>query len=92
MNQALEKKIQEMYASVPEHIREDMVEAAIWARDTLMRHEGAGHLIHVTAHHANATVVCSFAKPEWAGDHCGRECEEAAEAIVIAVCEYLCGA
>lgn len=36
-------------------------------------------------------VVCSFAKPEWSGDHSGRGMDHGAEAIVMAVCEYIAG-
>lgn len=88
---ALEKKIIAAYKAVPEYIREDMVEAAIWARDTLMRHEGAGHHFELTAE-ADGLLCCSFAKAEWSGDHAGEPMPTASEAIVRAVCEYLCGA
>jgi hypothetical protein len=37
-------------------------------------------------------VCCSFAKPSWKGDHCGRGMEHGAQAMVMAVCEYLNGA
>lgn len=85
------EKILEMYESVPEHIREDIVEAGIWARDYMMRKEGEGHEFFVTAN-KDGTVTCSFAKPEWAGDHSSRGMEHGAQAIVMAVCEYVNGA
>ena len=78
------------YAAVPEHVREDIVEAGIWARDVLMRREGEGHCIYVTAA-KDGLVVCSFAKPEWSGDHSGTPMGHGAEAIVMAVCEYFAG-
>lgn len=90
-NKELENKIQEMYYNVPEHIREDIVEASIWAKDTLTKHEGEGHLIHLSTD-SKGSIVCSFAKPSWSGDHCGRPMNDGAEAIVVAVCEYMCGA
>lgn len=87
----VEAAVQAAYAAVPEHIREDICEAARWARDTLMRHEGAGHQFYVTAN-KDGTVCCSFAKVEWAGDHSSRGMEHGAQAMVMAVCEYLNGA
>lgn len=45
----VEARIQAAYATVPEHIKADTVDAAIWARSTLTHREGAGHEIHVTA-------------------------------------------
>ena len=87
----LEARIQAAYAAVPEYIRDDICEATKWARETLTNLEGAGHQIYVTAA-GDGLVCCSFAKVEWAGDHCGRGMEQGAEAIVIAVCEYINGA
>lgn len=88
----LEKSIIDSYNAVPEHIREDIVEAGVWARDTLRDHEGLGHQFYVVSNGSDGMVVCSFAKPEWAGDHCSRPMESGSEAIVMAVCEYLNGA
>lgn len=90
-NLELEARIQEAYSKVPEHIRDDICEATKWARATLTKLEGAGHQFYVTAA-GEGLVCCSFAKPDWAGDHCGRGMDHGAEAIVIAVCEYLNGA
>ena len=86
-----EDRIQAMYARTPEFAKENIGEAYAWATKTLTEREGAGHSVYVTAH-GEGMVSCSFAKPEWAGDHSGRGMEHAAEAIVMAVCEYLCGA
>lgn len=81
---------QKAYDAVDADIKEDIVEAANWARKTLTDHEGRGHQILVTAD-SNGLVVCSFAKPSWPGDHCGPPMEEGAQAIVMAVCSYLSG-
>lgn len=89
--QVREQRIQEMYANVPAYIKEDICEAALWTRTTLTDLEGSGHCIYVTADE-DGLVCCSFAKPSWAGDHCGRGMEDGAQAMVMAVCEYLCGA
>lgn len=78
------------YKSISEFIREDIVEASAWARKTLTDFEGSGHEIFVTAA-KDGLVQCSFAKPSWAGDHSGRPMEHGAQAIVMAVCEYLEG-
>lgn len=86
----LEANIQASYDAVPDDIREDIVKAGVWARETLTNFEGSGHEIFVTA--SGDRVVCSFAKPEWAGDYCGRGMDHGAEAIVMAVCEYINGA
>lgn len=91
LNPALEARVQAAYAAVPEHIRDDICEATKWARETLTNLEGAGHEFYVTAG-SDGLVRCSFAKSEWAGDHCGRGMEHGAEAIVMAVCEYMSGA
>jgi hypothetical protein len=80
-----------MYDGIHASTKEDICEASAWARETLTNHEGTGHLIEVTSHHALKLVVCSFAKTEWSGDHCGSPMETGSEAIVMAVCEYLCG-
>ena len=92
MNYAeIDARIMAQYESVPEHIREDICEASKWAKQTLMEHEGAGHEFYITAG-AAGVVCCSFAKPSWKGDHCGRGMEHGAQAMVMAVCEYLNGA
>jgi len=89
----LETRIQEMFANIHEEIREDITLAAVWARDTLAEREGRGHIIQVSdAYQMEGFVVCSFAKPEWSGDHCGAPMPDGSQAIVRAVCEYLCGA
>lgn len=88
---ALETRILADYDAVPEYIRDDIVEASVWARKKLTQHDGAGHQIYVTAD-TKGLVVCSFAKPSWPRDHCGRGMDHGAEAIVMAVCEYLNGA
>ncbi len=87
----IEAKILADYEAVPEHIRDDICEASAWAKDKLMRHEGEGHQFYITSH-SDGGVVCSFAKVEWSGDHCSRSMEHGAEAMVMAVCEYLNGA
>jgi hypothetical protein len=86
------ERAQIMFNELPEHLRTDLVEAAIWARDTLRDKEGAGHHFELSPDGVNGgTMSCSFAKPEWPGDHSGAYMPTAAEAITIAVCEYLCG-
>ena len=80
----------EMFNQVPEYIRSDLVEAAVWARKTLTDHEGSGHDLQITGDSSQG-LSCSFAKPSWSGDHSGAYMDTASEAIVIAVCEYLCG-
>lgn len=87
----LEQRIQKRYASISDDIKDDIELAARWAKEVLRDHEGSGHLLFVSASGANR-VCCSFAKPEWPGDHCGRGMDHGAEAIVMAVCEYLEGA
>lgn len=83
-----EDQIQKSYDLVPEYIKEDMLSSITWATDRLTDFDGSGHRIVVTAS-GDGLVCCSFAKPEWAGDHCGRGMETASEAIVMAVIEYL---
>lgn len=83
------QQLQETYSLVPDFVREDIVEACIWARKVLTEFEGSGHEFHLT--YQNDSFYCSFAKPEWSGDHCGTGMSSATEAIIMSVCEYLCG-
>lgn len=78
------------FNKVSPDIREDIERAAKWARKTLRDHEGSGHSFHLNAT-KDGMFQCSFAKPEWSGDHCSKPMPEAPEAIVMAVCEYLNG-
>ncbi len=85
------KAAREMYKKVPDSAKlGDLFDALSWARDTLRDKEGLGHQFHIHAT-INEMFQCSFAKPEWGGDHCSDEYPEAEEAIIMAVCEYLCG-
>lgn len=86
-----EQKAVALYDALPDHLKSDMIEAAIWARETLTKHEGSGHHFELIAHDYEGTLSCNFAKAEWAGDHSGSYMGTAAEAICIAVCEYLGG-
>jgi hypothetical protein len=89
---ALYQTAVERFNAVPEAIREDLVEALIWARDTLRDKEGAGHDFQLSPDGVNeGTMCCSFAKPEWPGDHCGPYRGQASHAVIMAVCTYLCG-
>lgn len=78
------------YEAVPDHFKEDVIDAAIWARETLTQHEGGGHHFEISAE-KDGLLSVSFAKPRWAGDHSGEPMPTAAEAFVMAVCEYLNG-
>lgn len=92
----LENRIQAKYNSVDRYIKEDVGEAIKWAKETLTKHEGDGHSFYISSRQFKDSghwgVCCSFAKPEWGGDHCSRAMQEGSEAVVMAVCEYLCGA
>lgn len=88
---ALEARITERYDAVPAYVKEDIVEACVWARDVLTRHEGGGHQFQIVADH-DGSFCCAFAKPSWGGEHPGGWMPTVEEAIVMSVCEYLCGA
>ena len=90
VNMSQEERIQQDYKNVPEHIREDIGEAITWAKSILTKEEGEGHCFYVSAE--KNRIVCSFAKPEWSADHCSRPMEHGAQAVVMAVIEYLNGA
>jgi hypothetical protein len=92
ISDSIEARIKTMYDAVDDDIKENLVDAAIWARKTLTDHEGKGHILEITDASSRGFVVCSFMKPEWAGDHCGQPMETGSQAIVRAVCEYMCGA
>lgn len=80
----------DMYNSIPEDIRESIYEASNWAKNYLTNLEGCGHEFYITAN-SDGTVSCSFAKPEWGGDHSGSGMDHGAQAMVMAVCEYVNG-
>lgn len=86
----IEKAIVAYYDSIDDNIKENLVNAIAWATKTLESHEGKGHEFYIIGTENNL-VVCSFAKPQWAGDHCGRPMEHGSLAIVMAVSEYLNG-
>lgn len=85
-----EERIQKRCTELSSFTKDYIEEAIQWAITTLTEEEGSGHYIMVTAGD-EGLVECSFAKPEWGGDHVGRGMEHAAEAIVMAVCEYMEG-
>jgi hypothetical protein len=83
-------KLKELYDAVPDGVKNgDLQEALDWARETLTKHEGSGH--HFQLVWTTEGLMCCFAKPEWGGDHPGTPREEASDAIVYSVCEYLAG-
>lgn len=85
-----EKAAKKMYDSLDDLIKEDIQEAIRWAKETLANLDGFGHQFYVTSCKGNL-VCCSFSKAEWPSDYCGRGMHHAAEAIAMAVCEYVCG-
>lgn len=85
------QKAKAMFEALPPDIQDcDIGEAIDWARKTLTNHEGSGHSFYLHTDKPGL-FCCSFAKPEWAGDHCSDHYDTANEAIVMAVCEYLSG-
>ena len=89
-----EERILAYYNNVHEFIREDIIEAAKWAKQTLCIHEGSGHIFQIygTMTGGELMVACSFSKPEWPGEHSSRSMETGSEAIVMAISEYINGA
>lgn len=85
----VEARTKAMYDALPQHLKDDLVDACVWARQTLMEKEGSGHDFQISG--GDEGLCCSFAKPEWSGDHSGPYMSTASEAIVAAVCSYLCG-
>lgn len=85
-----EAAIQKAFADVPDYVKEDVVEAAAWAKETLTNHEGSGHCFDIFPDKSGG-LVFNFHKPAWAGDHTGRHMPYGGQAIVMAVCEYLNG-
>lgn len=81
-----------MYRSVDTEVKEDLVQAIEWAQQKLTLHEGSGHIINVTTDTRYPhQLTCQFSKPEWSGEHSGDPRDTASDAIVWAVCTYLCG-
>ncbi len=87
---ALDARIQVRYDAVPAHIKEDIIEAFLWARETLTKKEGEGHIFSIYAN-KDGTLGCAFAKPQWSGDHSWTGMETAEEAVVMSVVSYLEG-
>lgn len=79
-----------MYDALPANVKEDVLEALLWARDTLRDREGSGHCFVITGDR-DTMLSCSFAKPQWSGDHSGSAMDTDAQAVCTSVCEYLCG-
>lgn len=92
------KKIREMkisniihneFNNVPLEIKTNVFKAKRWAISRLTELEGKGHYICISKESPKSNkIVCSFAKPQWPGDHCGIPCDTGAEAIVKSVLEY----
>jgi hypothetical protein len=82
----LEERIQAFYDEVPDHIKDDISEAIPWAKETLP--DGSDFMFCISAGPVGK-VVCTFARPSWSDDFCGRPMNHGADAIVIAVCEYV---
>lgn len=99
-----EEMVQQSYAAAPDDLKRDVRKAIRWAKDYLCKIEGSGHFFHLSHERVydktvnpwvltdTGMIQCSFAKPSWAGDHCSRGMPTGAEAVVMAVCEYLNGA
>ena len=73
-------------ADVSAEVRGNARLALRWARQRLMRREGAGHVLQLVRQ--SDGIVCAFAKPSWPGDHCGTPMPTGAEAVVQSVLEY----
>jgi hypothetical protein len=78
-----------------DEIKNSSLKAYRWAKNRLMRLEGTGHEIHIhketdesNPDPGSPRITCSFAKPSWSGDHCGRRQATGALAIITAVLEY----
>lgn len=80
-------EIDKLIAAIPDDIKGSAFKAYRWAKNRLMRLEGEGHSIYIHRER-DGMITCSFAKPEWPGDHSGRKQPTGALAIVGAVLEY----
>ena len=98
----LERRIQATYELAPKEAKKNVRVAIRWLKERLRDREGSGHSVHLS-HHSKwdydlkkvvetGLICCSFAKPEWSGDHCSRGMKTGAEAAVMAYCEYINGA
>lgn len=85
MNKLTKKK----YDAVPNFVKGNIVDAAVWAERELTMHGGGGHEINVLGNSKDSQVCCCFSKAEWPADYCGQYMDTGSEAIVIAVYEYL---
>lgn len=84
----IRRRTEQLYNTLPAHIKEDICYTAPWARETLRDLEGSGHSFHLFGD-KDRMVVCSFDKPQWPSDFCGIPMEDGCEAMAVAVCEYL---
>ena len=76
------------YRTNPDDVRGNVFQAWRWAKARLTWLEGRGHDIQLGRAFRQDGFVCSFAKPSWAGDHCGPIAKTGADAIVDSVLEY----
>lgn len=86
---AQERAVVAALEAVPLEVRGHVRKALRWARERLMRREGAGHGFALVRDRRG--IVCAFAKPQWSGDHCGTPQRTGAEAVVRSVLEYEAG-
>lgn len=82
----LEQKVAQKVEDTSPKIKANSISAYHWAKDRLMRREGAGHSFHIIRD--DGGYRCAFAKPSWSGDHCSKIMETGALAIVRAIHEY----
>ena len=86
------QRAQKAFDELPQDLKEsDLLYVLTWATNFLMQKEGAGHQFQLIAT-KDCRFQCSFAKPEWGGDHVSQPMDTAEEAVMMAVCEYLNGA
>ncbi len=76
------------FDETPEDIKGDLESALEWAKEKLKRKERGEYSFSLLYEDG---FKCCFSQPRWPSDHCSAAMPEAAEAIVMAVCEYLNG-
>lgn len=82
--------VQARFKALPAHLKDDIVEAALWARTVLDSCDAPGHRFQL--HPAgDARVTCSINHPEWSRDHVGAAMATGSEALLMAVCDYVYG-
>ncbi len=76
------------FDETPEDVKGDLESALDWAKETLKTINNGEYSFSILYEDG---FKCCFSQPSWSSDHCSDAMPDAAEAIVMAVCEFMNG-